>query len=168
MKTIKTLTTLILLVALTVSCSNKNDNRQFNSFRIDDLPQLSVGDTLQGVSAPFAGMIGSELIVAGGCNFPDVPAADGGEKRFYADVYGLDVRKDEIEFRPLLRQGTDSLKYTVDLGDAVLHISVHGTDGCFRAGESTEYYASSAGKTESFSGIMKRPHDGEWNIDIRL
>ena len=94
MKTIKTLTTLILLVALTVSCSNKNDNRQFNSFRIDDLPQLSVGDTLQGVSAPFAGMIGSELIVAGGCNFPDVPAADGGEKRFYADVYGLDVRKD--------------------------------------------------------------------------
>ena len=36
-----------------------------------------------GVSAPFAGMVGNYMVVGGGCNFPDVPAADGGVKRFY-------------------------------------------------------------------------------------
>ena len=35
-----------------------------------------------GVSAPFAGMVGNYMVVGGGCNFPDVPAADGGVKRF--------------------------------------------------------------------------------------
>ena len=45
-----------------------------------------------GVSAPFAGFIGDTLIVAGGCNFPDTPAADGGKKVFHATAYALDVR----------------------------------------------------------------------------
>ena len=35
----------------------------------------------QGVSACYAGSIGHTLVMAGGCNFPDVPAADGGAKR---------------------------------------------------------------------------------------
>ena len=82
--------------------------------------------------------------------------------------FGLDVRKDEIEFRPLLRPGADSLKYTVDLGDAVLHVSITGRDGHFRADEGTGYSASGEGKTEHFEGTMKRPHSGEWNIDIEL
>ena len=46
-----------------------------------------------GVSAPFAGFIGDTLIVAGGCNFPDTPAADGGKKVFHATAYALDVRR---------------------------------------------------------------------------
>ena len=82
--------------------------------------------------------------------------------------FGLDVRKDEIEFRPLLRPGADSLKYTVDLGDAVLHVSITGRDGHFRAENGTGYTAACEGKTEIFDGTMKRPHSGEWNIDIRL
>lgn len=45
-----------------------------------------------GVSAPFAGFIGDTLIVAGGCNFPDTPAAEGGKKVFHATAYALDVR----------------------------------------------------------------------------
>ena len=43
----------------------------------------------KGVSAPFAGFTGSTLIVAGGCNFPDKPAAEGGKKVYYAQVYSL-------------------------------------------------------------------------------
>ena len=43
----------------------------------------------KGVSAPFAGFAGSTLIVAGGCNFPDKPAAEGGKKVYYAQVYSL-------------------------------------------------------------------------------
>lgn len=43
----------------------------------------------QGVSAPFAGFADSVLIVAGGCNFPEKPAAEGGEKVYYSQVYSL-------------------------------------------------------------------------------
>ena len=83
---------LMLLAIMMASCGNKDKNRQFNSFSVDDLPQLVVGDSVQGVAAPFAGMSGYELIVAGGCNFPETPAAEGGEKRFYADIFALDIR----------------------------------------------------------------------------
>lgn len=34
----------------------------------------------KGVSAPFAGFIRNWLIVGGGCNFPTIPAAEGGKK----------------------------------------------------------------------------------------
>lgn len=43
----------------------------------------------QGVSAPFAGFVDSVLIVAGGCNFPDKPAAEGGKKVYYSQIYSL-------------------------------------------------------------------------------
>ena len=41
----------------------------------------------QGVSACFAGTIGDCLIMAGGCNFPEVPAAQGGKKKYYRGIY---------------------------------------------------------------------------------
>lgn len=56
---------------------------------LSDLPTLSVnGD--QGVSGAFAGQIADRIVVAGGCNFPDTPAAEGGAKVFYSDIYLLD------------------------------------------------------------------------------
>lgn len=50
------------------------------------LPNYPVTD---GVSAPFAGFLNGKLIVAGGCNFPDVPAADGGKKVFHNTAYAI-------------------------------------------------------------------------------
>lgn len=44
----------------------------------------------QGVSASFAGWVNGHLLVAGGSNFPDTPAADGGKKKFYDKVWQLD------------------------------------------------------------------------------
>ena len=41
------------------------------------------------VSAPFMGLSGSGIILAGGADFPDVPAAEGGAKRMYSDIYRL-------------------------------------------------------------------------------
>lgn len=41
----------------------------------------------QGVSACYAGVIDDYLIMAGGCNFPDVPAAEGGKKHYYRGIY---------------------------------------------------------------------------------
>ena len=69
-------------------CGAPVEAQTFNSAKIEQLPQLKVsGD--QGVSAPFAGVSNGHVLVAGGCNFPDVPAAEGGQKRFYSDIYAL-------------------------------------------------------------------------------
>lgn len=43
-----------------------------------------------GVSAMYAGVIGQNLVIAGGANFPDVPAVDGGAKAFYDEIYAFD------------------------------------------------------------------------------
>ena len=51
-----------------------------------------------GVSAPFAGFVGDWLVVAGGCNFPDVPAAEGGQKVYYREVYALNTADPSSEW----------------------------------------------------------------------
>ncbi len=56
-----------------------------------------------GVSAPLAGVVGDRLWVAGGCNFPHQPAADGGSKEFYADQYVLDLTETPSSWRSVGR-----------------------------------------------------------------
>lgn len=41
----------------------------------------------QGVSACYAALCNDTLYIAGGCNFPDTPAAQGGAKRYYRGIY---------------------------------------------------------------------------------
>lgn len=45
-----------------------------------------------GVSAMFAGVAGDALVIAGGANFPDIPASDGGKKAFYDHIFMYDGR----------------------------------------------------------------------------
>lgn len=49
---------------------------------------------LKGVSALYAGVTEGRLIMAGGCNFPDIPVADGGKKVFYNEVYATPLSSD--------------------------------------------------------------------------
>ena len=79
----------ILLLALSVTtlCMGQSETK-FNDINVKSLAPLSVGGP-EGVSAPFAGMSGDFLVVAGGCNFALKPAAEGGEKQFYSDIYAL-------------------------------------------------------------------------------
>ena len=44
------------------------------------------------VSGHYAGWIKGELTTYGGCNFPNVPCADGGEKVYYPRAYGASVQ----------------------------------------------------------------------------
>ena len=46
----------------------------------------------QGVAAAFCGYTDGKLTIAGGCNFPDTPAAEGGQKKFYDRVWYLDKK----------------------------------------------------------------------------
>lgn len=45
----------------------------------------------KGVSACYAGTAGDWLLMAGGCNFPGVPAAEHGEKRYYRGIYAAAI-----------------------------------------------------------------------------
>ncbi|MGL5683869.1 MAG: cyclically-permuted mutarotase family protein [Marinifilaceae bacterium] len=79
----------ILLVAICAACSTTNNNTTL----VTSLPVLPTGnnDSVQGISAPFVGLLNNRLIAVGGCNFPGTPAAQGGKKIYYNDIYTLDV-----------------------------------------------------------------------------
>ena len=68
-----------------------NDNR-FNKVNFQALPSLEISLN-QGVSGAYSGNIDGQAIVAGGCNFPNTPAAEGGAKVFYNAVYALRGKK---------------------------------------------------------------------------
>lgn len=58
-------------------------------------------DFAKGVSGHIAAMLkygeqgrDSLLVVAGGCNFPDLPVSEGGARKFYSSVYGLNSNKE--------------------------------------------------------------------------
>ncbi len=50
----------------------------------------------KGVSACFAGVTDGLLLIAGGCNFPKIPAKDGGTKEFYRDIYVTEPSADSV------------------------------------------------------------------------
>ena len=92
MKFINKIFSLVLLfVVSTVGAFAQNDNR-FNQVKFNALAPLEVSAG-QGVSAPFAGVVGDKIVVVGGCNFPDTPAAEGGAKQFYDTIYTFDGGK---------------------------------------------------------------------------
>lgn len=87
MKKLITLITLVSLFVLNVCAQHAtppNDNA-FNAVSYRALPSLKAGGN-EGVSASFTGTIGNEVIVAGGCNFAEKPAAKGGKKIYYNTV----------------------------------------------------------------------------------
>lgn len=73
-------------VAFAQSSATKH---RFNDASFTAYPPLAVFDG-QGVSGAFSGNVQGRLLVAGGCNFPGTPAAEGGQKAFYTGVYALD------------------------------------------------------------------------------
>lgn len=69
------------------------DNLPASTFKakVDDItiPNYPI---VHGVSAPFAGFINNWIIVAGGCNFPNIPASNGGKKVFYNEIYAINIK----------------------------------------------------------------------------
>ena len=89
-KLLLSLLTLCLALTMQAQARHGGNDNPFNTVSYRPLPSLCVNGQ-QGVSAAFAGSTGSKLLVAGGCNFPGTPAADGGDKQFYADIYELNL-----------------------------------------------------------------------------
>ena len=71
---------LLLCLSLTLTAQNK--------LEIEALPSHNVVGG-QGVAAAFSGQTGGDITIAGGCNFPEIAAAEGGQKKFYDSVWYL-------------------------------------------------------------------------------
>lgn len=83
----------LLLMACTASV--KTDKEEITLRQMQGSPAGEPGIEL-GVSACYAGTHQGKLLLAGGCNFPETPAAEGGKKRFYQSVYAADASADSV------------------------------------------------------------------------
>ena len=95
------------------------------------------------VSGHFAGIVDGQLKTWGGCNFPDVPCADGGQKVFYPKAYGASVTVPEgtVYIGGLSENGSDdsvSPDYLPSLPKGLDNFAAcYGTDKIFVAGGQT-------------------------------
>lgn len=74
-----TLTTALLMV---VACNKVTHTPKI----IGTMPDIESGYQL-GVSACYAATAEGRMLLAGGCNFPETSAAEGGKKRYYKGIY---------------------------------------------------------------------------------
>ena len=77
----------ILLLLPRHSAGQADFTNEFTWSEYPGIPPPPGADLQLGLASPFAGKSGSVLIVAGGCNFPDIPVRDGGNKKYYDDAY---------------------------------------------------------------------------------
>ena len=61
------------------------------TMKVTDLKPIPDAAYAKGVSAPFCGVVGDALVVAGGANFPDKSLLEGGAKRVYADIWAYEA-----------------------------------------------------------------------------
>ena len=89
MRHICSILTAAVLAAAATSCGSRNGEAGFGMEACGWPSDASEGYS-RGVSAPFCGFADGRFVTAGGANFPEVPAAKGGAKRYYSDIYVLD------------------------------------------------------------------------------
>ena len=70
----------LILAAGLVACHTE-------TMKVTELKSIPDAAYAKGVSAPFCGVVGDALVVAGGANFPDKSLLEGGAKRVYADIW---------------------------------------------------------------------------------
>ena len=127
-----TLLILALLIGIAVGHAQPqgNDNK-YNHVSFTPLPALQASAG-QGVAAPFAGTLGDgTIVVAGGCNFPDRPAAQGGAKRFYDEVWTRSADAQQWQVAGRLPYPA-AYGMSVSVGDGVVCIGGHWRKGTHR------------------------------------
>ena len=79
----------LLLLAVGMSYGTIHGQEEVRIFK-SKTPQLDSAYA-KGVSGHIAGeLLPGQLVMAGGCNFPDRPAREGGAKRYYSEIYLAD------------------------------------------------------------------------------
>ncbi len=103
------------------------DNK-YNKVSYHTLSSLSVNGN-QGVSAAYSGSIEDAIIIAGGCNFPDQPAKDGGKKVFYKQIHLLNHPEDSTSKWEIIGELPYALAYGASVTVPEGVICIGGTDG---------------------------------------
>ena len=99
-----------------------------------------VGEMERAVSGHFAGIVDGKLTTWGGCNFPNIPCADGGQKVFYPKAYGASVTVPEgtVYIGGLGENGSDDTVTPAPLPNLPKPLdnfaACYGTDRIFVAG----------------------------------
>lgn len=127
-KTFFTLFCLFMMVLGATAQDAKGYDHKYNHVCFQSLPQLAVSGE-QGISAPFAGCMNHKVLVAGGCNFPNVPAAQGGEKVFYDAIWMLEPHQPQGQGWEKVGKLPHPCAYgmSVEVADGV--VCLGGTDG---------------------------------------
>lgn len=96
----------LIFLLILAGCALKKDKKTF--FKAEIIPMRVSGiaaenpDYAKGVSAAFAGRLGDYLIVAGGCNFPHIPVAEGGKKVYYSEIFAAKLNdSNELKFKKI-------------------------------------------------------------------
>ena len=77
---------ILLLSSIALLCCTGNNKGAGSLVRVGTMPDTESGYNL-GVSACYATTGNGCILLAGGCNFPEKPAAEGGAKRYYKGIY---------------------------------------------------------------------------------
>ena len=78
---------LFVLSLIILTACTETQKEQPMKINITELATQSLEGNLQkGVSASYAALLNGELLVAGGCNFPDKLGFEGGKKVFYDEI----------------------------------------------------------------------------------
>lgn len=80
-----------MAVMLFVSCQCNNISK--DNITIYPFPSENDGSE-NGLSAQYAGLVEDNIVIMGGCNFPEQPASEGGKKRYYKSIYTAPVPTD--------------------------------------------------------------------------
>lgn len=74
------------------------DSLQIQSIHVQKMSGFPNGEKGMnlGLSACYAGITEGQLLICGGCNFPDTPAAEGGKKKYYKGIYVADIPSDSL------------------------------------------------------------------------
>ena len=72
-------------------------------------------------------MVDGNLLIAGGCNFPDIPVADGGKKAYYRDIYIAPLSNDTAFEWKKIGQLPQAAAYGVTISTEKGLICVGGT-----------------------------------------
>ena len=89
---------LCILVGLSASCNFREVAPLTQPNHIQKMAGIPYAEPgfASGVSACYAGAIDDMLLMAGGCNFPDLPLMAGGKKRYYKGIYVANRNVDSV------------------------------------------------------------------------
>jgi sialate O-acetylesterase len=96
--------------------------------KMEGFPQSEKGFKL-GVSACYSGILSGNLLMAGGCNFPGVPASDDGKKKFYRGIYAATINTDTVLAWRKVGELPVASAYGVSVSCPDGIICIGGTDG---------------------------------------